>query len=184
MLKNYLQRVNFKKVFTPLGAAVLGTAMILAGMETTQLSNDSDILSDSSIVFGSKSVYAQSDLVAMEKSIYEEINQYRSRRGLAPLKLNSHLREIARQHSNKMASEGISIGHNYGISQRIPYSRKAENVTFNRGKHNPAKVAVENWTGSSRDHQDIVGKYELTGIGVAKNSRGEYYFTQIFINPR
>ena len=100
MLKNYLQRVNFKKVFTPLGAAVLGTAMILAGIETTQLSNDSDILSDSSIVFGSKSVYAQSDLVAMEKSIYEEINQYRSRRGLEPLKLNSHLREIARLHRN------------------------------------------------------------------------------------
>jgi uncharacterized protein YkwD len=30
----------------------------------------------------------------------------------------------------------------------------------------------------------MIGNYDLTGIGVASNSQGEYYFTQIFVLKR
>jgi uncharacterized protein YkwD len=30
----------------------------------------------------------------------------------------------------------------------------------------------------------MVGAYDLTGIGIAKNAKGEYYYSQIFIKRR
>ncbi|MEB3337507.1 MAG: hypothetical protein VKJ46_08605 [Leptolyngbyaceae bacterium] len=32
--------------------------------------------------------------------------------------------------------------------------------------------------------KNIKGQYNLTGIGIAKDSQGKYYFTQIFILRR
>jgi uncharacterized protein YkwD len=57
----------------------------------------------------------------------------------------------------------------------------AENVGFNVGYANPASKAVEDWLHSPGHLNNIKGDFELTGIGVAKNKRGKYYFTQIFL---
>jgi uncharacterized protein YkwD len=54
-------------------------------------------------------------------------------------------------------------------------------VAFNQGHRDPAAVAVQGWLESPGHRENIEGPYELTGVGVASNAKGEVYFTQIFV---
>jgi uncharacterized protein YkwD len=122
----------------------------------------------------------------LERSVIQQINQYRQQRGLAALTSNSVITQQARQHSQAMASTG-KISHNgfegriRTISKTIPYRSAGENVAYNMGFSNPAAQAVNGWLKSPGHLQNIVGNFNLTGVGVAKSSRGAYFFTQIFI---
>jgi uncharacterized protein YkwD len=86
-----------------------------------------------------------------------------------------------------MASGKVAFSHNgfeqriKAISRVIPYSQVAENVAFNQGYSNPVQQSVEGWIKSPGHRTNIEGPYNLTGIGVVKNAKGEYYFTQIFV---
>jgi uncharacterized protein YkwD len=89
-----------------------------------------------------------------------------------------------------MASGAVAFSHD-GFSERvqaialvIPYSGAAENVAYNQGHSDPATKAVEGWLKSTGHLANIKGNYNRTGIGIAKNAKGEYYFTQIFILSR
>lgn len=126
----------------------------------------------------------------LEKSVHQQINQYRQQHKLPPLTLDSRISEQARLHSKAMASGKVPFSHN-GFDQRvqainrvIPYYKAAENVAFNKGYSNPGQQAVEGWIKSNGHRINIVGQYNLTGIGIVKNAQGEYYFTQIFILRR
>jgi uncharacterized protein YkwD len=70
------------------------------------------------------------------------------------------------------------------IGQTIPYQRAAENVAVNQGYQDAAQVAVGGWRQSPAHHKNMVGDFDLTGVGVAVSSQGEYYFTQIFLKRR
>ncbi|AFY56172.1 Cysteine-rich secretory protein family [Rivularia sp. PCC 7116] len=188
MLKNTRVKSSLTKVLPFFGGVVLTTAAILGGSLVTYSSSDS--VSDSLITLSPKPVNAASDVAAMEKSVHRQINQYRKKQGLKPLKLNSKISKIARQHSKKMADKQVAFGHN-GVSSRynkiskvVEYRGVAENVAYNMGYDNPGKNAVKGWIKSSGHRRNIKGKYQVTGIGVAKNSEGEYYFTQLFVNPQ
>jgi uncharacterized protein YkwD len=69
------------------------------------------------------------------------------------------------------------------IKQVIPYSGAAENVAFNMGHARPDDTAIRGWIKSPGHNQNMLGNYDLTGIGVAERG-GNYYFTQIFIQKR
>lgn len=127
---------------------------------------------------------------AMEKSIHNQINQYRQARKLPPLTLDARISAQAKIHSQNMANGKVPFSHN-GFEQRvsvihrqIPYRAASENVAFNQGYPNPAKQAVDGWIKSDGHRVNIEGQYNLTGIGVVKNAKNEYYFTQLFINRR
>lgn len=137
-----------------------------------------------------KIAQSTADLGSIEQAVYNQVNQYRTNRGLSKLTLNSTITKQARNHSQNMASGAVPFSHN-GFAQRvqaiattIPYRAAAENVAYNMGYSDPATKAVQGWLNSSGHRQNIEGNYNLTGIGVAKNQRGEYYFTQIFIRSR
>jgi uncharacterized protein YkwD len=125
-------------------------------------------------------------IASLEQSVLQQINQYRQQRGLPALRSNSTIAQQSRQHSQNMANSGV-LSHN-GFSGRVStigrtirYRSAAENVAFNSGFSNPVAQAVNGWLNSPGHLQNIVGNFNLTGIGVARNSRGAYYFTQIFI---
>lgn len=137
-----------------------------------------------------KIIVAQADISSVEQSVLNKINQYRQGRNLPPLTWNNTISNQARIHSQNMANGTVPFSHN-GFSQRvqvigktIPYRAAAENVAYNQGYADPAANAVQGWLNSSGHQRNIVGNYNLTGIGVAKNSKGEYFFTQIFILKR
>lgn len=124
---------------------------------------------------------------SLEQSVHQQINQYRAEHNLPPLTLDPRISEQARLHSRAMANAKVSFGHG-GFKQRIdainrviPYRSAAENVAFNKGYSNPGQQAVEGWIKSPGHRINIEGQYNLTGIGIVKNAKGEYYFTQIFI---
>ncbi|KJH69756.1 CAP domain-containing protein [Aliterella atlantica] len=125
---------------------------------------------------------------AVEKAIYSQVNQYRASRGLPPLTANTRMSEQARIHSQNMASGKVAFGHQ-GFAGRvtavaIPYSSAAENVAYNQGYSDPATQAVQGWIKSTGHRQNMEGNFNLTGIGVATNAKGQYYFTQMFIRSR
>ncbi|MBD2435726.1 CAP domain-containing protein [Nostoc sp. FACHB-110] len=122
---------------------------------------------------------------AIEDLVYQQINQLRRHQSLPDLKRDSAIDTQARIHSQNMASGQVPFSHN-GFVERIEaikilYKATAENVAYNQGYSDPATQAVQGWRNSSGHWQNITGNYNLTGVGVAKNIQGEYYFTQIFI---
>jgi uncharacterized protein YkwD len=122
----------------------------------------------------------------LEQSVFQQINQYRQQKGLAALTLNDTITQQARQHSQDMANSR-AISHNgfdariKAIGSKISWRGAAENVAYNAGFSDPVGQAVNGWLKSPGHLQNIVGNYNLTGIGVSQNSQGEYYFTQMFI---
>lgn len=127
---------------------------------------------------------------SLEQAVHDQVNQYRASKGLSPLKLDARISEQARQHSQAMANKQVPFGHQ-GFDQRvraiarvINYQKAGENVAYNQGYRDPVRTAVSGWIKSTGHRQNMEGAFNLTGIGIAQNSRGEIYFTQIFIRSR
>ncbi|NJL62297.1 MAG: CAP domain-containing protein [Methylacidiphilales bacterium] len=128
------------------------------------------------------------DINGVERSIFDQINQYRASKGLSPFTRNSKIDSQAKIHSQNMASGKAGFGHS-GFSDRvkatgISYRGAAENVAYNQGYKDSATQAVQGWIKSPGHRGNIEGKFSQTGIGVATNRKGEVYFTQIFLSNR
>ncbi len=120
----------------------------------------------------------------LEKKILQEINQYRNSKGLASLSNSSVIAQQAQKHSADMALHAIKFGHQFfqeritKIYATLPNCQAgAENVAYN---YKP-NVIVAEWIKSPGHRQNIIGNYNLSGIGVAKDKQGRLYFTQMFI---
>ena len=125
---------------------------------------------------------------ALEKSVFEKINQYRVAHNLPELTLNANITQQARIHSQNMANGKVPFSHE-GFEQRVTaiplrYNGASENLALNQGYSNPASEAITGWLSSPGHLKNIHGHYDLTGIGVATNQQGEVYITQIFIRSR
>ena len=115
---------------------------------------------------------ASSAITDLEKAVNQQINQYRASKKLPPLSVDPRITQIARIHSENMAN---------GKAITIPYQSVAENVAYNMGYSDPVRKAVEGWIKSEGHRKNMEGQFNLTGIGIAKNAKGEYYFTQLFV---
>jgi len=128
---------------------------------------------------------ASSAITDLEKAVNQQINQYRASKKLPPLSVDSRITQIARIHSENMANGKVRFSHD-GFEGRakaitIPYQSVAENVAYNMGYSDPVRKAVEGWIKSDGHRKNMEGQFNLTGIGIAKNAKGEYYFTQLFV---
>jgi len=70
------------------------------------------------------------------------------------------------------------------LENTTPYEYAAENLGTNLGYEYPAEAAPEGWINSDKHRQTLLENFDLTGVGVARDSLGAYYFTQIFIRSR
>ena len=124
---------------------------------------------------------------AMERIVLQTVNEYRAKRHLAPLKSNPILAREAKIHSLDMERKHIPFGHQY-FSTRIKhiYSKikhcngGSENVAWYPPNKSPRDV-VALWLTSSGHRRNILGPYNLTGVGIVRDKRGWLYYTQIFI---
>jgi uncharacterized protein YkwD len=124
---------------------------------------------------------AHLEMNSLELSIYDRINQYRQSLNLQPLGIDPVVSAQARAHSAEMARTGSFKHRVESSAQKLIYPIAAENIATSRGYHQPDLIAVQDWIASPKHQRNAVGRYNLTGIGVAQNAKGEYYFTQIFI---
>ncbi len=131
-----------------------------------------------------------SAFATLEQSVHQQINQYRKCRNLKPLTLDTRISEQSRIHSEQMAKGRVPFSHNgfegrvNALSKSISYQSAGENVAYNQGYSKPDQQAVQGWLKSPGHLKNIVGDFDITGIGASKNAKGEYYFTQIFIKRR
>ncbi|MGK7958124.1 MAG: CAP domain-containing protein [Crocosphaera sp.] len=129
-------------------------------------------------------------LIALEQEINRQVNQYRISKNLPPLQMNAEISYVARQHSRDMANKTATFSHDgfdnraTAVGKTIPYRSFAENLAYLKGYSNLADVAVKGWINSPGHRKNMEGKFNLTGVGIAKNSEGEYYFTQLFLLQR
>ena len=121
------------------------------------------------------------------------INRIRAERGMPSLGENSTLTKIARGHSEDMARRGY-FSHTSPDGRRardrlaargVTYRTVAENIQKNRGHDNPVSVAIESWMRSKSHRQNILtAAFRETGLGVAVDESGMFYFTQLFLTQR
>lgn len=121
----------------------------------------------------------------LAEEILVYVNQYRMQHGLSKLSMNPVLTKEAAQHSRDMANHALPFGHD-GFNQRMKDAHKhianslsgAENVAYN---YKTAKIVVDGWVHSPGHRRNIMGRYNLTGIGIARDAQGRPYFTQMFL---
>ncbi|KTD01028.1 CAP domain-containing protein [Fluoribacter gormanii] len=135
--------------------------------------------------------HVESD-TAIQNAVLFYINKYRQQHGLSKLTMDNNIVIQAKQHSQDMANHRMPFGHQ-DFGKRIAKLRSqikntgggAENVAYN---YKTAKIVVSQWVKSPGHRRNIVGNYNLTGIGVARDKQGKLYYTQIFLqtgkNPR
>ncbi|MBS1564051.1 MAG: CAP domain-containing protein [Bacteroidetes bacterium] len=123
--------------------------------------------------------------VNMNADIINLVNQIRETKHLPPLKLLQSASYQAARHSEDMAAKRVPFGHD-GFKQRAiaiaddlnGSSATGENVAT--GKMT-AKEVVAAWLKSSAHRANIQGDFTYTGVGVARDSRGVIYYTQLFV---
>jgi uncharacterized protein YkwD len=125
-------------------------------------------------------------VTVLERRIFALVNEHRQRLRLAPLVLDARMSDEARRHSVAMAAGWTPPGHR-GFRERVaalrrsmPIGTAAENVAAIRDYDDAAVEAMRGWLASTGHRESIEGPYERTGIGVASNAAGEFYFTQLF----
>ncbi|PSB32929.1 CAP domain-containing protein [filamentous cyanobacterium Phorm 46] len=138
--------------------------------------------------FMNTNIAATTSIAELEKAVNQQINQYRASKKLPPLSVDPRISQIARIHSENMASGKVKFSHD-GFDGRakaitVPYQSVAENVAYNMGFSDPVRNAVDGWIKSDGHRKNIESQFNLTGIGIAKNAKGEYYFTQLFVRSR
>jgi uncharacterized protein YkwD len=128
--------------------------------------------------------------VSIEEQVFAAINRFREENHLVPLSIAKDLAGVARLHSQDMATreyfnhvspDGITMRKRvlgFGITN---WNRLAENIAMNYGHPNPADVAVNGWLNSQGHRHNILDQdLTETGIGVAMDTKGRIYLTQLF----
>ncbi|MBV9125084.1 MAG: CAP domain-containing protein [Planctomycetes bacterium] len=129
-------------------------------------------------------------LSSEEQAILDLTNQARAKENLSPLKPNAVLFKVARAHAANMAAKG-EMKHELdgkNPAQRVEaagydYGEVGENIAFSDGLE-IAKVFA-GWMDSPHHRENILKEpFQDIGIGVARNPKGEVYYTQVFGKQR
>src|SRR5215211_378760 len=128
---------------------------------------------------------------AMERDAFDLINATRADAGLSGLKWSDKIAEVARVHSNNMASlnffshkglDGTMVDDRAAQLKMGEWNAIGENIAFLRGFPNPVEIAVEKWLKSPSHKQNLLDpSWTEAAIGLAVTPDGKYYFTQVFI---
>jgi uncharacterized protein YkwD len=118
----------------------------------------------------------------METEILRYVNEYRKEHNLPPLLMNAMESSLASKHSHDMATSKVKFGHDGFNSRAKPFKNPCgveigENVASGPMT---AREVVDGWLKSPGHKKNIEGNFTLTGIGYARDKKGDIYFTQIF----
>lgn len=127
----------------------------------------------------------------VERTTFQLMNSERAMKGLAPLRWNDTLADVARLHSQNMAAnnffshrgvDGLMVDDRaagYGV---VEWRAIGENIAYLKGYDQPEAIAVEKWMNSSSHRRNMLSdQWTESAIGVAQTPDGTYYFTQVFL---
>ena len=123
----------------------------------------------------------------IEKEIFDLVNDYRAENGLPTFSVDAAIIVQCRSHSRDMGKGIVPFGHD-GFDARIDEIRKsmnvrggAENVYFRSSESGVASATVNAWKNSDGHNKNMLGDYNVAGVGVEVNSNGNVYVTMIHI---
>jgi uncharacterized protein YkwD len=120
-----------------------------------------------------------------EKGVLDLTNAERKAAGLPPLAPNAKLFKAAREHAANMAKQD-KLDHvldEKDLADRMKtagyeFLAAGENIAWNQ---TDPKEALRTWMGSEGHRANILNvEYAEIGVAVARNARGERYWTQVF----
>lgn len=130
-------------------------------------------------------------IAAMENDAFTLLNDERAAEGVDALIMDGDLRAVARAHSEDMVARDFFAHENPDgespfdriQAAGLEYSAAAENIAWNSFP-DPVATAVDGWMNSPGHRTNILNPvYTHTGMGVADNGSGGFYFTQVFTLP-
>ena len=132
------------------------------------------------------------DPAVLELELEREVNEFRIRHRLVPLKHAETLAEVARGHSRDMVArdyfehdspEGRDVADRV-LAAGVSYRKVGENLARIEGTKSPVSKAIEGWM-HSRSHRAnlVTPEFEQGGVGVAIDADGVIYFTQVYLDP-
>lgn len=130
---------------------------------------------------------ANSEIAKLQREVADLVNKERAKEGLAPLKFNIELSKVATIKSQDMIDKNYfsHTSPTYGSpfdmmrSFGIKFSTAGENIAY--GQRSAAEV-MNGWMNSPGHRKNILSpNYDEIGVGVAKDSNGTIYWTQMFI---
>ena len=176
---------------TPISVKLLLSSVLITFLVGWSFSNEASSKESpqgkSTIATIESKKHTNKKLVQIAKLTHQKVNEYRASLDLAPLKFDASIAKQAKIHSTNMAQQKVEFSHNgfqdrlKALEDTVSYRSAAENVAYAMGYQDPAETAVTGWIKSDGHRKNMEGDYNLTGVGVAVNPDGEYYFTQIFV---
>lgn len=131
------------------------------------------------------------DFGSMEAEVVRRVNQYRVSHRLRALRYDAQLAAVARVHSEDMARGQAPLGHDgftgraNAVEKFLAFKEIAENVAMNNYAHaRTVAVAMNGWLKSPHHRENIEGRFDVTGVGIARARDGTYYYTQLFVARR
>jgi uncharacterized protein YkwD len=126
-----------------------------------------------------------------EQMLLELTNAERKKEELPPLKASALLSKAARAHSQNMAKQG-KLEHE--LDEKTPVDRiketgykirrAGENIAFGTEDLSLADI-VKLWMESEGHKANIMNPdFTELGVGIARNEKGEIYYTQVFGTPQ
>jgi len=129
------------------------------------------------------------EILALERSAFDLVNQQRINAGLPPLVMHDTLRTIARRHSRDMVARSFFSHVNPDGQDAfdrlraagIRYALAGENLAWTNAA-DPVPTVVQGWMDSTGHRENILRPaFEHTGMGAADGVGGRVYFTQLFV---
>ncbi len=132
------------------------------------------------------------EMTKEEQGLFDLLNKERAHKDLPALRPNPLLFQAARRHSANMAKqrkmEHLLDGKR--PSQRIAaagynWAKVSENLAIAEVDEPPLTAIVKGWMDSKTHRENLLDKgVTETGLGIARNDKGEIYYTQVFARPR
>ena len=127
------------------------------------------------------------DFSSYQRQVLDLVNAERSKRGIAPLTLDSNLSSVATKKSQDMINKNYfdhtspTYGSPFNMMNQFGISYRSAGENIAKGQRTPQDV-VTAWMNSEGHRKNILNSsYTNLGVGVAKDSNGTIYWTQMFI---
>lgn len=130
---------------------------------------------------------ASSNFSQYQQEVLNLVNIERSKAGLKPLKLNTDLNKVATLKSQDMVDKNYfshtspTYGSPFDMMSKFGVSYRSAGENIAMGQKTPSEV-MNGWMNSAGHRANILnGSFTDLGVGIAKDSNGRLYWTQMFI---
>lgn len=127
------------------------------------------------------------DFSSYQQQVLDLVNAERTKRGISALTLDSSLSSVATKKSQDMVNKNYfdhtspTYGSPFDMMKQFGISYRTAGENIAKGQKTPQEVVIA-WMNSEGHRKNILNPdFTNLGVGIAKDSNGTTYWTQMFI---